>query len=350
MIIQKPTVPLQQLFSISAGLSLETGAQPIAHVAPESNAYPLWKHNWRASGSLWADPRRIPSGERFVLDTQLRRNPTNKDVLSSHKILATRSTNRGSFEPFAAYLDITGLSPTNNMFCIVPRSSITEVNEIFAAKLWSELSDNERLLWLLGILNSELAIDILMPERDARRIDKDNWLNFPLPTTIDRKIITIVDDIIRREQRDAPDAEIAPLRRRLNAVVEAAYGHPVRPLSLVRTGELPDAPQWQAERKEKPMSVTGQVLDVDAEKNQVLLSLAGLVDDEPEAWVPLPPELPGWALDGTVFSADISATVETFAMLRARPWALRNVKHTPRPYLSLSDLQAKLTASIEGTA
>jgi hypothetical protein len=355
--INTPAISLKQLFSVHIGVTLKPDVPPVSHPDESVPTKRFWKHSWRKSQNrrFWINPEIVPFEKRYIRygkEYLKSYQPNDEMVYDSPKILVSRSTNRGAKEPISAYLDVLGLCPISDIYCIVPiypQDGFIH-DATFDQKIWVSLTYNERLLWLLGILNSELAIDILMPERDARHIDKDNWLNFPLPTTIDREIITIVDDIIRREQRDAPDAEIAPLRRRLNAVVEAAYGHPVRPLSLVRTGELPDAPQWQAERKEKPMSVTGQVLDVDAEKNQVLLSLAGLVDDEPEAWVPLPPELPGWALDGTVFSADISATVETFAMLRARPWALRNVKHTPRPYLSLSDLQAKLTASIEGTA
>lgn len=168
------------------------------------------------------------------------------------------------------------------------------------------------------------------------------WV-FPLPTTIDRTIIAIVAEIIEMQKQDATDDDIAPLRERLNELVEASYGHPVVPLTLTRTGKLPDMDEWQRERDEPPMAVTGMVLDVDAAKNQILLYLEGLLDDETEAWVPLPPELPGWALDGTVFDADISESVETFADLRMRPWALRNIQHTPRPYLSLSDLQEKLS-------
>lgn len=130
----------------------------------------------------------------------------------------------------------------------------------------------------------------------------------------------------------------------------ASNGNPKHPVTLVRTGKIPDMDDWRSERAEKSLAVTGMVLDVDAEQNQIFLYLEGLFDEETEAWVPLLPELPGWALDGTVFSADMSESVETFADLRARPWALRNVQHTPRPYLSLSDLQALFSERIKEVA
>jgi hypothetical protein len=61
-------------------------------------------------------------------------------------------------------------------------------------------------------------------------------------------------------------------------------------------------------------------------------------DDAEGEWVPLPQELPGWALDGTPFEAELSHNVKTFEQLRERPWALRKFRHEPRAYLSGNEL------------
>lgn len=349
LVLTIPTVPLSQLFAISTGIDPEKGIKPIDHQPQNIKVKLFWRHRWRKPHSMLANSRYVKPEERYIRYGRpwLRYEPENEAVLDARKVLATRSVNRSSNEPFAAYFDTQGFAPTSDMFCIVPRSVIAAINERFDAASWEALTEDERMLWLLGILNADLATDLIMSQRDSRHVLKENLLNFPLPTNIDREIITIVDEIIQREQRDAPSEEIAPLRERLNNVVAASYGNPTIPLTLVRTGELPDMRKWQQERREKPLYVTGQVLDIDAENHQILLSLAGLIDDDSEAWVPLPPELPGWALEGTVFSADISETVETFAMLRERPWALRNIRHTPRPYMSLSELQEELFASLQ---
>jgi hypothetical protein len=55
--------------------------------------------------------------------------------------------------------------------------------------------------------------------------------------------------------------------------------------------------------------------------------------------VPLPSELPGWALDGQIFTAEISEDIQTLEELSQRPWALRGFKHTPRPYLTIDELK-----------
>ena len=52
--------------------------------------------------------------------------------------------------------------------------------------------------------------------------------------------------------------------------------------------------------------------------------------------------MPGWALDGTAFKAELSQDVETFQELAQRPWAIRQFHHTPRPYLTDDELREEL--------
>jgi hypothetical protein len=129
-------------------------------------------------------------------------------------------------------------------------------------------------------------------------------------------------------------------------VVELSYGNPERSIILPRTGRLPDLDLWEQEKSLPTFTVTGQVLDFDMGSNKVYLYLDNLLDEVQEAWIPLPQELPGWALDGTVFEAELSRAVETFDDLAKRPWALRNFSHTPRPYLTLEELQDRLASKL----
>jgi len=341
--ISIPSVSLSHLFHVSTGVSIAAGVKPMAYQPRDTKVKPFWRHGWKEPFSMLADARRIKPGERYIRYgcPWLRRQPKNENVLNSSKILATRSINRNSKEPFAAYLDMIGLSPTSDMFCIVPKNSPDSL-KAFDAVTWGALTDYERMLWLIGILNSSIAASILMSNRNPRHIIEEHLEAFPLPTTIDRDIISLVNDIIQWEQRNTSEEDLVLLRKRLNEVVIDAYGNPYIPPPLTTTGELSEIQDWHKELREPSLSVTGQVLEVNAEQNQIFLYLEGLLDDDTEAWVPLPPELPGWALDGTVFSADLSETVETFAQLRERPWALRNVCHTPTPYLSLSEIAGEL--------
>jgi hypothetical protein len=133
----------------------------------------------------------------------------------------------------------------------------------------------------------------------------------------------------------------------LNELVENSYGNP-KWTSIKRTGISPELQAWQNEQKNtKTLTVIGQILDIDNEKNRVLLSISGLLDDNDKEWVPLPQELPGWALDGTVFEAELSEDIETFSELAKRPWALRKFKHTLYSYLTNDELKIKLSRMIE---
>jgi hypothetical protein len=167
-----------------------------------------------------------------------------------------------------------------------------------------------------------------------------------LPAEVDIEIISLVNRIVQGEMEHKPEKELDPLRKQLNKAVEASYGNPDRSITLTRTGPLPELEFWGQEKRLSSFTVTGQVLDFDANSNKVYLYLDSLLDEEQEAWVSLPQELPGWALDGTVFEAQLSRTVETFNDLDQRPWALRDFKHTPRPYLTLEELQERLLSKL----
>ena len=100
--------------------------------------------------------------------------------------------------------------------------------------------------------------------------------------------------------------------------------------------------EWKQEQIKPTLTVIGQVLEVSENKQEILLHLDGLIDDDEEAWLPILPELPGWALDGTVFEAELSEEVETFQDLADNPWSLRHFRHTPYPYLTNDELRQKL--------
>ncbi len=131
------------------------------------------------------------------------------------------------------------------------------------------------------------------------------------------------------------------LRQELNILVEESYGNPTW-IKPQRTGKSPELEAWKIEQKKNTLKVIGQVLKISQENDRVLLRLSGLLDDNEEEWIALPNELPGWALDGTVFEADLSEDIETFQELAQRPWALRKFRHTPYPYLTNDNLKEKL--------
>lgn len=83
-------------------------------------------------------------------------------------------------------------------------------------------------------------------------------------------------------------------------------------------------------------------LEVSKDNTQIRLYLSGLLDDNEEEWLPIIQEIPGWTLDGTVFEAQLSEDIETFEEIAQRPWAIRNFRHTPRPYFTDDELKKEL--------
>ncbi len=348
--VRVTTIPLDNLFDVCTGIGTRKDMPPISDVPGGVPVKSYWKHGWRKPGTLWVNPDWIPPEQRYIRFGReyLEGHRASKEwVFDSQKIMVSRSTNRNSLDPLAACLDTIGLCPTKNIFCIVPLSpSNTVQSKHRILEEWTGLNYKQKLSWLLGILSSPLAVELLMSGRATRHLNSDSLKNFPLPRKVDVEIINLVNRIVQGEMEHKPVTELETLRELLNKTVEASYGNPERSITLTRTGVPPDLEFWKQERKQPSFTVTGQVLDFDISSNKVYLYLDSLLDEEQEAWVSLPQELPGWALNGTVFEAQLSRTVETFDDLDRRPWALRNFKHTPRPYLTLEELQDRLLSKL----
>ncbi|MDY6867976.1 MAG: N-6 DNA methylase, partial [Chloroflexota bacterium] len=347
---QKPTIPLRNLFYVCSGVTPQKGISPISYQPDGVVVKRYWKNIWRKQG-LWANPANIPFNERYIRygpEYLYRDSSKNEWVYDSEKVLVSRVTNRAAKYPLSVCIDTIGLCPNNNIFCIVPLSPAVSAisSEMKKPEGWERLENKSQLLWLLGVLSSDLAARLSTRGRSARQINSNMIRDFGLPARVDYRIIELTEAIIQGEMSHLPKAKLNMLREELNEVVEVSYGKFNPSITLTRTGPLPDLDKWQQEKKLPSLTVTGQVLDFDAKRNKIQLYLDSLLDEAQEAWVSLPQELPGWALDGTVFEAQLSRTVETLDDLDQRPWALRNFKHTPRPYLTLEELQERLLTKL----
>jgi hypothetical protein len=346
--INVPTVPLASLFFVFNGIKHYAGNTPVKHCPENKLCKPTWRMRWRKEGSLWADPKRVDQEMRWVVyDSESLERPRFKvkDLFDRPKILIGRISNRASNNPLTVQLDTVGFCPNDSVWCLLPIEEAQKFNKGYSSETkpsdWENLSFEDKRLWLLGILSTSLAAELSMSGRSTITLTENVLCQFPLPALVDRKIIDVVRQIVKRDQSRSPIPQLDPLIQELNCLVEASYGNPNR-IKLQRTGLSSGLEEWQLEERKKTLTVTGQVLEVSQENLHILLRLSGLVDDNEEEWIPLPQELPGWALDGTVFRAELSEDIETFQELAQRPWALRKFRHTPYPYLNNEELQAKL--------
>jgi len=109
---------------------------------------------------------------------------------------------------------------------------------------WGDLSFEEQRLWLLGILASDLAVELSMIGRGTVNLTEDILLQFPLPLSVDRKIIDVTAQMVKRDQNREPIPDADPLREELNRLVEKSYGNPTW-IKRQRTGKSPELKAWQ---------------------------------------------------------------------------------------------------------
>ncbi|MGB3419637.1 MAG: N-6 DNA methylase [Dolichospermum sp.] len=346
--INVPTIALGDLFFVFNGVTPSKKYKPLNQCPPNTQCKRNWRMKWRDTDRLWANPKEVSEDERWIRygreylsSARLKYEP----LFDLPKIFVGRKVNRGSLYPLAAQLDTTGLCPDNNIFCVLPaqqagKSPQLPDNQKFVQE-WNQLTYEDQRLWLLGILSSKIANSLSLIGRKTHEITSDELCKLPLPQKIDPRIIKITSQIIERDQKHLDIPEPDNLRIQLDKIVEESYGNP-HWIEIKRTGEPPELELWKSEQTKPTLTVIGQVLEISHDNTQILLYLSGLLDDNEEAWLPILPEMPGWALDGTVFEAELSEDVETFEQLSAHPWAIRRFRHTPYPYLTNEELKQKL--------
>jgi len=350
IILNIPTIPLSNIFFIFNGIKHRSGNSPVENQPMDRPYKRTWQRTWAKENSIWADPERVNPMEKWIIYDELaleRPRFQFADLFDKSKILVGRIANIASNKSLTAQIDTTGFCPNTSIWCILPIQEAQRTKKVYQSEdkpqNWDNLNFEQQKLWLLGILISDLAVELSMDSRGNVTLTGNILQQFPLPLSIDLQIINITAQMVKREQNHEPIPNPDPLHQKLNTLVEKSYGNPTW-IKRQRTGKSPELKAWQEEQKRnQTLTVIGQVLDINQDKNQILLRLSGLLDDNEEEWMPLPQELPSWALDGTVFRAELTEDIETFEELAQRPWALRKFRHTPYPYLTNDELKTKLS-------
>ncbi|MEB3192665.1 MAG: N-6 DNA methylase [Snowella sp.] len=348
-----PMIVLGKLFFVFTGVLPRKGHPRIEHPLSDRPCKLTWRMRWAKKGSLWADPSLDVDLEdadrklRWVIYDNIALESPRKQVqhlFDKPKILVGRIANIASSKSLSVQLDTTGFCPNNSIWCILPIQEAEKTNKGYQQNLkpenWEKLGFEKQRLWLLGILASNLAVELSMPGRGTVNLAKDILLKFPLPLYVDPKIIDITAQMVKRDQNREPIPENDPLRKELNRLVEKSYGNPTF-IKRQRTGKSPELKAWQNEQEKPTKMAIGQVLEISENQSEVRMYISRLMDDDETEgeWIPLPQELPGWALDGTPFEVQLSKDIKTFEQLRERPWALRKFVHEPRAYLTNEELE-----------
>lgn len=341
-----PTISLGNLFFVFNGVKHRTGHPPVAQYLENRPCKPTWRMSWGGNNALWADPAKVDRQQQWVIYDDISLESPRYSVahlFDKNKILVGRIANTASTRPITAHLDTEGFYPNNSIWCVLPIEDAQKTNPHYNSneqpENWGNFSLQDKRLWLLGILVSDLVAELSMPGRDKINLNKQILLQLPLPTFVDKRLIEKTVQIIHLEQNQGSLQELDFLRQELNLLVEESYGNPTW-IKPQRTGISSELKAWKAEQNIQTKTTIGQVLEISEGNSQIYIYISRLMEDDETdgVWIPLPQELPGWALEGTPFEAELSHDIKTFEQLIERPWALRRFRHTPRPYLSDNEL------------
>ncbi len=348
-----PTIALGNLFFMFNGVVQKAGYPRVSECPKDKVCKPTWRMTWGIKDALWANPANVDIEQQWVVyDSISLEGPRYNfsHLFEKNKILVGRIANTASRRPITVHLDTKGFFPNNSVWCLLPIEDAQKTNKNYDSTVqpenWEEFSIQEKKLWLIAILSSDLAAELSMPGRSNVNLTKPILLQFPLPAFVDKCVIEKTARIIHLEQNQGSLQEIDLLRQELNILVEESYGNPTW-IKPQRTGISAELKDWKAEQNIQTKTTIGQVLKISEDSNQIYIYISRLMDDDETdgVWIPLPQELPGWALDGTPFEAELSHDVKTFEQLIQRPWALRRFRHTPRSYLSDDELNDFLGVS-----
>jgi hypothetical protein len=286
-----PTVRLGDLYSIYNGVLPFQGCEPLSEEVylkdfEGKKVKRYWQHRWRRTGSLWADPKQIPSAQEYIVYDKSyleRMREKAESVFDSPKVLVSRSTNFLANDPLPAYLDTEGLCPNNDVYSLVPLekalSGLQPTN-------WQGLSDYDKFLWLVGLLNSSVVRTFSKYGRSSRHLNKWHLKNLPLPAQVEKEIIEKTAYIIDLERGIREDGDIDAVKKDLDALVQKSYGNPYIPPPIDYEDILHE---WVEEQeKEQFFTATGQVLGIDYQQMQIHLYLDNLDDEVEDAWISLP--------------------------------------------------------------
>lgn len=367
--IVAPTVPLGALYHVYIGVTLDPQVPPVHEPESGVRCARLWKPSWRR-GRIWADPiwhdpdPRLPTARWIRLfkdgdpecSTEAQRKYLkrpewrNQPLFKLPKLIVNRSANQDGVDPIGACLDDHGLVPNSDCYCICTQTvagadGTSGGTGADVPEGWTELSNDDRLFWLLALLKSKPLAQLHAHRRSARRASANSYRNLPLPSRVDHRLIELIRQAVESDRWGRLPAISDAMQHELDARVASAYGNP-ETLEVGRDAEPAAYDAWCREREKAARPVVGQILAADPSQGhgRIRMYLNGLLDDDEEFDLPLPPELPGWTLDGHVFTAWLSDDVTTAAQLAKRPWALRDFRGSARPYLTADELDSDTSA------
>ena len=295
---------------------------------------------------LERDWRKDPDDEHDYVNPDTANKPRKykRPLLHGPKLIVTSDTNRNSRLQVRVAFDDAGVFPEHHFYCLA-LSRDNQSHSPWARQLLLEVEQRPLLLWLGGVLNSPISHAWVATCSTTRSSAIDVFMNLPLPASYDPIIPQMVEQTASfpRESGD-----FANLVEQINGAVLRSYGLSGADASDVQrfleslTEPWAESPAHAHLPQSRPhRRISGTVASIDVQGQRVTLELPRYSGETGGPIVlPLPRELPGWALrEGIEFTCSVPTDCRDVSELLSDPWILRDFRPVPYSYLDEGELE-----------
>jgi N-6 DNA Methylase len=187
--ITVPTFSLGNLFYVFTGVnpgSLGKTYQPIKAPISGVNCKRYWRLSWKGKNRLWANPSNVIDEQKWIRygsDFLEGSRLDKEELFDSIKLLVGRKVNRNSSEPLVVRLDTSGFCPNNDVYCVLHVDQVKKYNKEYEERNMpenkSDFNIEDQILWLLGLLSSDLLNALSLIGRNSREMAKKTFLDLP---------------------------------------------------------------------------------------------------------------------------------------------------------------------------
>jgi len=292
-----------------------------------------------------SDWRKDPDDEHDFVNPDTANEPRKykRPLLHGPKLIVTRNTNRNATIQVKVAFDDTGVFPESNFYCLGLFDNSDSLDP-WVRRLLSEVDRSALLLWIAAVMNSPVAqawVAMCSPPRSSAL---DVFMSLPLPA-YDPVLPSLV-----RQTASLPrfSDDFSELVDEINGEVLRSYGLTGADASGIQryleslTEPWAESPAHAHLPQNRPYRrISGTVVSIDVQGQRVVFDLPRYSRDArgPIA-LPLPRELPGWALrEGIEFTCAVPTHCRDVSELLSDPWILRDFRAVPYSYLDEDELE-----------
>ena len=293
-----------------------------------------------------SDWRNDPGIDREYVnpDTATEPRKYSRPLLHGPKLIVTSNTNRNARSQLRVAFDDTGVFPGHNFKCLGLFEDRSKMSE-WAAQLVAQAGERPVLLWIAAVMNSAVAHAWVATYSPPRSTAIRVFMTLPIPAEYDPVIAAMVE-ATKAVGRNSE--EHAALTAKINEAVLNSYG-----LSTVEFSDLrkyldsltdpwaESPPDAHVPRRGKYRRISGVVASIDVLNQAISLDLPRYSRETGgPILLPLPKEMPGWALhEGAEFTCAVPVESRSAEELQLDPWLLRDFLPVPYSYLDVSGLE-----------